>query len=103
MFGLSGLSQASQEALRTLTTTVYVKTNVSVFAKFSEPDSKIYQPEKTDALCVCLSLLSLERNPCLVFVCSFMNMEVKFAVDFFKETFADKDKGHTYISKESNM
>lgn len=41
LFGLSGLSQASQEALRTLITTVYVKTNVSMFAKFPEPTSKM--------------------------------------------------------------
>lgn len=41
LFGLSGLSQASQEALRTLITTAYVKINVSVFAKFSEPASKM--------------------------------------------------------------
>lgn len=39
LFGLSGLSQASQEALRTLITTVYVKTNVSLSAKFPEPAS----------------------------------------------------------------
>lgn len=41
LLGLSGLSQASQEALRTLITTVYVKTNVSMFAKFPEPASKM--------------------------------------------------------------
>lgn len=41
LFGLSGLSQASQEALRTLITTVYVKTNVSLFAKFPEPASRM--------------------------------------------------------------
>lgn len=41
LLSLSGLSQASQEALRTLITTVYVKTNVSTFAKFPEPASKM--------------------------------------------------------------
>lgn len=41
LFGLSRLSQASQEALRALITTVYVKINVSMFAKFSEPASKM--------------------------------------------------------------
>lgn len=38
---LSGLSQASWEALRTLITTVYVKTNVSMFAKFPKAASKM--------------------------------------------------------------
>lgn len=41
LFGLSGLSQASQEALRTLITVVDVRTNVSMFARFPEPASKM--------------------------------------------------------------
>ena len=41
LIGLSGLSQGSHKALRTLITTVYVKTNVLVFSKFPEPESKI--------------------------------------------------------------